>query len=91
MRWTSQVCHDFPVADRGGGLFVMKHLSYTGSENMKLEGVTGLVVSVSVMPFERKRVAALVRSNPRAGCNWKYSYSLACVLHSPALSGSSLW
>jgi hypothetical protein len=43
---------------------------------MKLEGVTGLKSVVEVLPFEIKRVCTLFRDNQRAGCSWKFSYSL---------------
>ncbi len=47
-----------------------------GSENMAIEGVSGLKSVVEVLPFEIKKVCAIVRANARGGCSWKFSYSL---------------
>ncbi len=46
---------------------------------MKIEGVAGLKAVVEVLPFEIKKVCVLARDNPRAGCSWKFSYTLRCV------------
>ena len=57
-----------------------------GSENMKLDGVAGLKSVVEVLPYEIKKVCTLMRDNPRAGCSWKFSYSLRCVAGCPVPS-----
>ena len=57
---------------------------------MRIEGESGLVVSTDVLPFQRKKIATLVRANPRAGCNWKYSYSLSYV-RVPRAPAPAVW
>ena len=51
-------------------------MDFTGSENMRIEGASGLTSVVEILPFEIKRVCRLVRANPKGGCSWKFSYSL---------------